>query len=93
MSNINIFVIRIIFGPDAADELRILNHISQRNFLNNYEVSKPEKSLSFYPLSNYIDICLFQITCSPAYPTKPQLAASHGQLGPSILTDAPRPTM
>ncbi len=79
MPNNNIFVIRTISGPDAAEKFRMLNRISHKKFVDTYEVFKPEESLSFYILSNYMDTCLFQITCSPAYPTEPQLAAILGQ--------------
>ncbi len=65
------------------------SYIAQEVF-DSYEVFKPEESFFFYILSNYMDIYLFQITCSPAYPTEPQLATILGQASLSILIDRAR---
>ncbi len=71
MPNRNIFVIRTISRLNAEEKFRMLNRMSHKKFVDTFEFFKPEESFFFYILSNYIAKYLFQITCSPAYPTEP----------------------
>ena len=81
--NNTLYVIRKISGPDAKKKLDMLTSISHKSFTRVFEAFSFDGS--FYIVSDYMDVCLFQIVRSRAYPNERELAAILGQVSSSIV--------
>ena len=81
--NNTLYVVRKISSPDAKKKLDMLTNISHKNFTRVSEAFSFDGSI--YVVSDYMDVCLFQIVRSRAYPNERELAAILGQVSSSIV--------
>jgi len=79
----DIFMVKRLKGPDAAQRVRMLQRVRHQNFHNMVDCFSFEGS--HYAVFQHLPVTLDNIVYSPPYPTELELAAALAQVRPTTM--------